>query len=149
MTGNSTAAERKPGEVFAVQWVRQLVDRQGEVSRAACETLQVALASLKQSSAGAANPAAWAHTVLRAWYLAVEGLDEWINHPAAAPALTAFLDREQLLGLLAGAEERWRKAKRAGAPSAPVFRLMAGEIQLRLDAAFPSRAAFVAAGEGR
>ncbi|MCC0035455.1 MAG: ParB N-terminal domain-containing protein [Hoeflea sp.] len=149
MTRNGTAKEKKPGEVYATQWVRGLVDREGEVSRSACETLEVALASLKQSSAGAANPAAWAHTVLRAWYLAVEGLDEWINHPAAVPALTAFLDREQLLGLLAGAEERWRRAKRAGAPSAPVFRLLAGEIQSRLDAAFPSRAAFVAAGEGR
>jgi hypothetical protein len=149
MTRNGTAQEKKPGEVYATQWVRGLVDREGEVSHAACETLAVALASLKQSSEGGANPAAWAHTVLRAWYLAVEGLDEWINHPASVPALTAFLDREQVLGLLAAAEERWRKAKRAGSPSAPVFRLLAGDIQSRLDAMYPSKAAFVAAGEGR
>jgi len=149
MVSNASAVTKQPGEVYATQWVRGLVDRQGEVSVTACHALEVALASLKQNSEGAANPAAWAHTVLRAWYLAVEGLDEWISHPSAIPALTAFLDRERVLSLLAEADERWRKAKREGTPSAPVFRLLASDIQSRLDAMVPSKAAFIAAGEGR
>lgn len=95
------------------------------------------------------RPVAWAHVCLRAWYGAVEGLDDWTEVPVAVAALSRFLDREGLLGMLCAAEERRRQAKRTGRPSAPVFRLLTGDLRARLDAVFPSKAAFVAAGGGR
>jgi hypothetical protein len=148
MTSNASAVTKQPGEVYAVQWVRGLVDRDGDISRQALGVLQTALTSLRASTEGAANPAAWTHVCLRAWFVAVEGLDDWTEAPAAAAALTRFLDREGLLGMLSASEERYRQAKREARPSAPVFRLLAGDLQARLDEVFPSKAAFVAAGEG-
>lgn len=149
MTSNGSAITKQPGEVYAVQWVRALADRDGEINRTALAALEVALASLKASREGTDNARAWSHTVLRAWVTAVEGLDEWIDHAAARPALTAFLDRQGVLAMLAAAEDRKRQAKREGKPCAAVFRLLAGDLQARLDEVFPSKAAFIALVEGR
>ena len=149
MTSNASAVAKQSGEVYAVQWVHGLAERDGEVNRRALAALEMALGGLKASREGDESAAAWSHTVLRAWVIAVEGLDDWLDHPAARRALTAFLDRQGLLSLLAAAEDRKRQAKREGKPCAPVFRLLAGDLQARLDEVFPTKAAFVAMGEGR
>jgi len=148
MVSNGSTTTKQPGEVYAVQWVRGLVEREGAVSRPALATLEVALASLKLSGEGGVNPAAWTHVMLRAWYGAAEGLDDWLDAPNAIPALARFLDAEGLLAMLEHAAARQRHAKRDGKPCAPVFRLLMGDLQARLDEVFPSRAAFLRAGEG-
>lgn len=148
MTSNASTAAKQPGEVYAVQWVRTLAERDGEVSRCGLAVLEVALASLKASREGGESADAWSHTMLRAWVAAVEGLDNWIDHAASRAALTAFLDRQGVLSMLAAAEDRKRQAKREGKPCAAIFRLLAGDLQARLDEAFTTKAAFVAAGRG-
>lgn len=147
MTSNRAAHERKPGEVYAVQWVRGLADRDGGADAWAIARLEIALASLKRSVEGGADAGLWTHVMLRAWYGAVEGLDDYLDAPAAAGALARFLDREGLVRLLARAEDRYRQAKRDGKPSAAVYRLLMGDLQDRLDKVFPDRSAFTRAGE--
>jgi len=149
MVSNASTVTKNPGEIYAVQWVRGLVEREDQISASALAVMEVALASLRASREGGTNPAAWAHVVLRAWYSAVEGLDDWIERPSARAALTVFLDRKGLLRMLAAAEDRRRQAKRAGTPCAPVHRLLTGALQIELDEMFPTKAAFLRAGEGR
>ncbi|WP_339760765.1 ParB N-terminal domain-containing protein [uncultured Hoeflea sp.] len=147
MTSNRASAERQPGEVYAVQWVRDRIERDGGVSAPALAAMEVALASLKASQEGAAVTDLWNHIALRGWYGAVEPLDDWIAAPGAALALAGFLDREGLTGMLSRAEDRYRQAKRDGKPSAPVYRLLMADLQDRLDEAFQTKAAFIKAGE--
>ncbi|MGJ8570450.1 MAG: ParB N-terminal domain-containing protein [Hoeflea sp.] len=147
MTSNRTAVERQPGDVYAVQWVRDRIERDGGVSAPALAAMKTALASLKASREGSADVTIWTYTALRGWYGAVEALDDWLEAPGAIRSLAAFLDREGLGALLARAEDRYRQAKRDGKPSAPVYRLLMADLQDRLDEAFQTKAAFIKIGE--
>lgn len=147
MVSNRPSHERKPGEVFAVQWVRSLAERDGGADAWAIARLEIALSSLKQSTEGGADAGLWTHVVLRGWFGAVEALDDWLDAPGAAWALARFLDREGAVRLLARAEDRYRQARRDGKPTAPVYRLLTADLQTRLDETFQSKAVFIKAGE--
>ena len=133
MVSNASTDSKLPGEIYATQWVRGLAERDGEVNRAGLAALELALASLKQSTQGAANPLAWTHVALRAWHGAVAGLDDWIIHPSACRALTGFLNSEDLLALLSAATDRKQQAKRDGRPCAAIAALLLGDLQTRLE----------------
>jgi hypothetical protein len=148
MTSNRTATERKPGEIYAVQWVRERIERDGAVSRSSLTVMEVALGSLKASREGGSEVGIWTYSALRGWYSAVEALDDWLEAAGAVRSLASFLDREGLGEALARAEDRYRQAKRDGRPTAPVYRLLMSDFQDRLDEVFKTKAAFIKAGEG-
>jgi hypothetical protein len=149
MVSNRATHERKPGEVYAVQWVRSLAERDGGADAWAIARLEMALSSLRQSAEAGADAALWTHVVLRGWFGAVEALDDYLDAPGAAWALARFLDREGAMRMLARAEDRYRQSRRDGNPTAPVYRLLMADLQARLDEVFPTKAAFIKAGEAR
>lgn len=146
MTSNASASEKKPGEIYAVQFVRSVVSRDGAVSDEGAQRIHVACASLMASREGAANPLLWTATPLRAWVTAIDALDDWLDHPSATRALTRFLDRVKLSSLLADAEDTKRRFNREGGARAPVHGLLMMELQGRLDEMFPAKADFIRAG---
>lgn len=144
MTSNASTKDKRPGEVYAVAWIRRIVEA-GEMP---CCCTGAALRALLLSDEGGSQAEFWSVHFLGAWQMAVSWLDEWCQHPAAAQALAVFLNEAGIAKLVEAADASRIAARRAGGKVQSVRTLLIQELSEALDQRFPDKRSFVVTGEG-
>lgn len=131
MTANTTTAEKRPGEIYAVGLVRNLV-KAGKA-----ELMTLALDALRQAECGAIADY-WTGPVLKVW---LNGVCDRPRLAGRRAELTTSLDDIDLWQLLDDAEETAKKKRRLGFAGITRYDLALAALGERLDHAFGRAAA--------
>lgn len=108
MTYNKSASAKEPGEIYAVNLIRDLVERHGE------DLVTLALKAYRLSIYGNV-PVAWGAVYVQAWIVAVSRCPGAVG--MSAEALAAFHERFDVLEADDRVVERLREQRRDGKPA--------------------------------